>query len=106
MSETKHTPGPWRYTVRNDNGLPATLYADNDGCDVDMADFCMDWVEAFCDEAHANARLIAAAPELLAALVELDRVSAGLSDYDGIEIGGAPEAWQQARAAINKAQND
>lgn len=53
--ENKHTPGPW--TVGD---TPAIVYDDN-ACEVAMATFNQESFEA-------NARLIAAAPELLAAL--------------------------------------
>jgi hypothetical protein len=68
VSDQKFTPGPWFYTGKNDEaevrhvgtvdgemyeGEIAALY----GCDVNQ---------------EANARLIAAAPELLEALQEVD----------------------------------
>lgn len=105
---TKHTPGPWtvlpeevdrdyirvrgtrlgeRYKVANvptvtGRGVPAR--------------------EA--DETRANARLIAAAPELLEALEVLEAYVANniVTDYPtGIDIEGT--AFQRARAAIAKA---
>lgn len=63
MSESKHTPGPWRICIRNgylrveaDQGK-----AWNNPTICDLAEF---------DNAKANARLIAAAPELLTATKE------------------------------------
>lgn len=67
MNETKHTPGPWEswphnrarhpvhsYGISAEGGLP---------CDVaDVIDF-----DGSPGESEANARLIAAAPDLLAA---------------------------------------
>lgn len=82
-----HTPGPWEQ--------------DRDGC-VAMRgqrvifDAAPDG--ASVEEARANRRLIAAAPELLAALnAALDEVDA--AQADGVE----PPAWAAAaRAAIAK----
>jgi len=59
MSEFKGTPGQWKYGVRNNNGL--------------MISFCGVFIgEVFLDITTSNdrkdARLIAAAPELLDAL--------------------------------------
>lgn len=67
MSELKHTPGPW---VANDKHCgnnpwrvePATKDWLNDGWTI---------ADLLGPDAEANARLIAAAPELLAALVQL-----------------------------------
>lgn len=84
----KHTPGPW--DARSFNGgvfaqdvFVASVYGDDPDCRPD-------------DRMRANARLIAAAPELLDALIELADCGA--------------EAWGEdrpcvriARAAIAKA---
>jgi hypothetical protein len=67
MSETsvkgnvKHTPGPWK--VESD-GMAIAL-----GGEVITSRFAPE--NAYADEARANARLIAAAPELLNALRRL-----------------------------------
>jgi len=53
-----HTPGPWRAGIPSD-GLHVTLVETPDGKPVARADFGR-------DECSANARLMAAAPELLA----------------------------------------
>jgi len=51
-----HTPGPWRYTIAE--------Y----GCTTIWADKHPIAIVYSCDEKKANAALIAAAPDLLAAL--------------------------------------
>lgn len=65
-SETqKHTPGPWRTgglsggAVFSGEKMVAAVYGDDRECNVDK-------------RMQANARLIAAAPELLEALRDLD----------------------------------
>ena len=94
----KHTPGPW-LTDRNNvhTGQIATVY------------HCIgnDWIEIWTDkwletglgegEQEANARLIAAAPDLLAALQSV------LSN--SLDSQGLADAHKQARAAIAKATN-
>jgi hypothetical protein len=80
---TKHTPGPWKY-------LPdAWIIAD-----VGSVVLTSQGME------KADARLIAAAPDMLAALREL------VEDYEAAYGGNdedAPKALTQARAAIAKA---
>lgn len=77
--ENKHTPGPW--TVGD---TPAIVYDDN-ACEVAIATFNQESCEA-------NARLIAAAPELLAAL----------EAWVDCEIA-SQECFKLSRAAIAKA---
>lgn len=105
---TKHTPGPWRtgHYVRDDHtcncryifgnddrmGAVAEVYVTEDD-DVDPSD------NPPPEEAKANMHLIAAAPELLAALDEI---------VDALESGYVPERdgeiLKAARAAISKAE--
>lgn len=91
--QTKHTPGPWHIGVR-------TFHAGRDvygpkGEPVAVAD---DAITA-TPEAEANARLIAAAPELLAALRHL------LEDAVALNMGESDRSGvlAEARAAIDKA---
>jgi len=92
MSETTHTPGPW--LVTGGNATPCV----NDLTGRDVA-----WPSRRRGyPAMANARLIAAAPELLDAL--RDVVS-----YYVVRIGGKVDtrraaALDRARAAIAKAE--
>lgn len=88
-TEAKHTPGPWATdggdtVVAMGNQVVVTAPA------PDGASF---------DEMKANARLIAAAPDLLEALQFMhDCVTAGLTpNFDGAQ-------WGKVVAAINKAQ--
>jgi len=67
----KHTPGPWS-ALRHEPG-DTIIIADMDGGCDDLAEVFYSGratVQQPHDEALANARLIAAAPDLLAALQE------------------------------------
>lgn len=84
-----HTPGPWveLHDFDGDYGIfggPNLVAVTNHDTDED----------------HANARLIAAAPEMLEALEEL------LGRVQGL-LGGEPaELWCKADAAIRKAKGE
>ena len=90
----KHTPGPWTYEqisnnayVIDENGSAVMLYRNPD------------------DEMKANARLIAAAPELLEALegmlaIDQENHQRGHDDDD------VCKEVQTARAAIAKAKGE
>lgn len=109
MNEHKHTPGPW-HTSRNER-LPYLIYASDGYVVADVK------VYHGRHDIMANARLIAAAPELLDALegvcealeVTLSRLGVcGLGDgkdhkVDESSWGGTSEL-QGARAAIAKAR--
>src|SRR5699024_2296674 len=96
-SEFKGTPGPWQ-TDRNNchAGQIATIHhcLSNDWVEI----WSPDWPDDE-DVQEANARLIAAAPDLMAALQALmDEESRG-------RIMPIGPAWDMARAAIAKALN-
>jgi hypothetical protein len=96
MTNTKHTPGPWHIHDTE----PFTVCGP-DGDSVAGADA----FKRSMEENGANARLIAAAPELLMALIWLvdlkaKKDAAGKnSEYEEEKI----LAWAGARAAILKA---
>ena len=81
----KHTPGPWKagtgWVGTNDNAM-----------------ICGDFPGIYRDngQAEANLRLIAAAPDLLAALIQM------LHEY--APLMGSTQAVDVARAAIAKAE--
>jgi hypothetical protein len=102
-----HTRGPWMYATGEDwDGAHVTdkngrIVADCQGCDMPGASG-----EVGTDEAKANARLIAAAPEMLAALIaSLDYV---VLKGAGMELSSEAlnELCAGIRAAISKAEGN
>jgi hypothetical protein len=95
-----HTPGPWQQADGDDMEIEAAVGAAI--CTVLTAvDFpCVEDVDAAAveRECEANARLIAAAPELLSAL---ETVMA--NNRTGATGQIARDGWAKARAAISKA---
>lgn len=87
---TQHTPGPWHRNIRA-NGKYPTIFAGRNQ-HVAVASQQKDTAET-----EANIDLIAAAPDMLAALKEI----AGIADDDGV-----PDCLEHkiARAAIAKAE--
>lgn len=98
MSESKHTPGPWRI-FETDHGSKIIGIGSEDGAGVADAGFGL-W-GGDSDEARANARLVAAAPELLEALKYLVMHCKGLDRFEGNPIN---EAIRAGREAIAKAE--
>lgn len=98
-----HTPGPWHVEPHRDDCLWVAVPAPV-GRKV-IAVLCIGFDEPWDSQQHANARLIAAAPDLLEALKAAQR------DLETVERemqGIAPEAVSPAlpiiRAAIAKAE--
>lgn len=99
MNEPKHTPGPWAIKWANQedafldgsNGEAVFLLRDlSQGVDEDLNE--------------ANARLIAAAPDLLSALSRLLEITLDACLADGFELDTyQTEARNQAIAALEKA---
>ena len=108
---SKHTPGPWEFEVEtNDSGgwraraqcvriwNGATLIADYDTSACEYADD---------DENAANARLMAAAPELLAALIDMDEAYCDVGpDMTQEKRNFGRKTLIAARAAIAKATGE
>lgn len=88
----RHTPGPWISSGENEGELGLSIYADNAESGYKLPAI------AYGPNSEANARLIAAAPDLLEALQEL---------LD-LKLSGAQllRATALARAAIAKANED
>jgi hypothetical protein len=93
---SKHTPGPWRYC--KENGSPTTgqhmIAGGKPGYLAEVRDCGSGCVEA-------NARLIAAAPDLLAVLQELQECAEYWSEYD-VPLG----IVDRINAAIAKATGE
>ncbi|MFH6895126.1 hypothetical protein ACHCAL_13855 [Providencia huaxiensis] len=86
----KHTPAPWKYTIRNANEIMTTFHG------VTIGDVYLDITTA---NQKADSHLIAAAPELLEALIEL--TESAKEAIDG--LGDLSDAIDTAKAAIKKA---
>jgi len=79
-NETKHTPGPWtaeptqsgNYNIRQRPAFRPALV----------------WDTGLGDETYANARLIAAAPDLLAALRDVQIALAQWRDSEPVNVRG------------------
>lgn len=100
MSTAKHTAGPWSHTPLQD-----TIWA-NDGQTKVARVEELPWVETPSGKhssdwmtEQANAQLIAAAPDLLAACKAAECAFVGLRPNDPFFT-----AWQTLRAAITKAE--
>lgn len=97
MNEVKHTPGPWNndgrqyiYSERSASGRMACIAKLFPG-------------EVKGDQGIANARLIAAAPDLYRELVHLVRLLEPLERDGGLDVPGLA-TLNGARAAIAKAE--
>lgn len=112
MTDRKHTPGPWkkvkfsedqwRCPMREDSmTTTGRLIHSEEGEAVAMAVTAYpSWTDEEKEaELEANARLIAAAPELLEALK-------GLLNYENLGAYARSDVRKQARAAIAKATGD
>lgn len=82
----QHTPGPWTFEPGTIDDFPYVIYGEDCLC-----------VESGKD---SDARLIAAAPDLLEAL---ERTLSWLTSYKGEGTMGPNGPYEQARAAISKA---
>ncbi|MEY0981439.1 hypothetical protein AB7206_12755 [Providencia alcalifaciens] len=88
--EFKHTSAPWKHTVRNANEIMTTFHG------VTIGDVYLDITTA---NQKADSHLIAAAPELLEALIEL--TESAKEAIDG--LGDLADAIDTAKAVIAKA---
>ena len=97
MSKQNHTPGPWEHTGPGD-----IVGKEDNGYGLGYVDVCSVYLRTVRGRTNANARLIAAAPELLDALQAMTEIAE-------MTIGWLPTPPNadgpliQARAAIAKA---
>lgn len=93
---SKHTPGPWNFNVGKNgkvDGLPAIRI-------YNQYDMVIDFAHARGEQDIADARLIAAAPEMLAALKAIFQARAPQLNFD---FSNAPD-MRMLVAAIEKAE--
>jgi hypothetical protein len=103
---SKHTPGPWRVypttelvDARGTEGVTG-YNIESESCEI----VGVEGIEFWKENAEANARLIAAAPELLEALTSL--LSEAEAFASAIRAYANSEAIAAARAAIAKAKGE
>lgn len=97
MSGVKHTPGPWtaHKTIEAHDGMPECWQIDAEHDAVCTTQFC------YAPNTEANARLIAAAPDLLDALESL------VEHTDGISLPVTAHMMRnRAREAITRARGE
>ena len=102
MSESRHTPGPWRVRPGKNSDGEETLFIESDRESIATMDVVSVNGGPFVlpPRAWANARLIAAAPDLLAALILCERA---LEERDAEAEG---HAAKEARYIISKAKGE
>jgi len=88
-----YTTGPWFLNLENDTYI--TVHTEH----RDICDMTTDFGDVA--EAEANGRLVAAAPEMLAILEELEESAAYWSEYD-VPVG----IVERIREAIKKARGE
>jgi len=104
-TQTAHTPGPWRVT---EYGGEIAIHAE-DNTKIALPE---KWFASDRAEAAANARLIAAAPDLLAALeaavayLEANRPQGKIRDIFSALNHYENDVMKPARAAIAKATKE
>ena len=96
-NDARHTPGPWK-AVEAAYNPPGWLWVQN-GPGALLADVHQN-VNIPLDARNANARLMAAAPELLEALQEI------ITAADGEGWSQLDAGFTKARAAVAKALGD
>lgn len=103
----KHTPGPWRFVVPPDGGnrtrqiIAAAPDSDRNAYPHTVGRWIADVRGAWgSEQMESDARLIAAAPDLLEAC------EAMIEEYETGKQTPAYEIREKARAAINKAHGE
>lgn len=100
MSAAKHTPGPWEFATRPDSGGVSRPVVTH-GMDLICAVSRRDGNDA---ESESNARLIAAAPELLEVMTKCEALLASITSISTDLAPFRDSVLRQARAAIARAE--
>lgn len=103
MSENKHTPGPWT-VVTHGEAAYVSMFVGKDGLPPSATGNAEFSVQPYIrrTEALANARLIAAAPNLLSTLLQAEAFISGF-EGDGTQ-DGVEALLAGIRSAIAKAE--
>ncbi|MGU1528618.1 hypothetical protein ACSEOK_26890 [Pseudomonas aeruginosa] len=102
MSKQSHTPGPWKWSesYKTEDGRETfTLVCENYEYGILSCDGLGNSPQSLGPQGMADAKLIAAAPELLEALQDLDALRGPFPPSDD----AVEAAWRKASAAIAKA---
>lgn len=100
---SKHTKGPWKVIPYNDNGDHGFAVQNASGEQIcETKRYSNGWRTKLYDQAQDNAKLIAAAPDMLEALLAV------VNAHEGAIVGGAnpacSAAWDLALNAISQAR--
>jgi hypothetical protein len=105
-TQTKHTPGPWFRACNSPAGIQVVTcnQSDEPNALIATVNHCViNPKQDVSDEVGANARLIAAAPDLLVALEQCVSI---IVRHANATLGDGVVTLQVARAAIAKAQGE
>lgn len=101
MKQFKGTPPPWFYSGKHDES--DVRYVRNSNTYTGCNDVCTLYMGS-ASEQEANAKLIAAAPDLLEALQDAEKaLFPALDNAFGEKVANENRELMQVRAAINKA---
>lgn len=113
MSGVKHTRGPWRYEDNAPHSVGSAWVSSDEVREIAMCNGTRKGSHGFCyvmndGENEANARLIAAAPDLLTVAIKSHEPYVGLSEEDIRSVYGLEEAKLAIalRDAITRATGD
>jgi hypothetical protein len=101
--EAKHTPGPWEISSIDGRTIGPVAYTHTDP-EVRAIEIpqmkAVAVVKERIEETEANARLISAAPEMLAMLIELNEFMRHYNSPDASSIYDEARTWKMALAEI------
>ncbi len=103
---TAHTPGPWHVAEGHEHSedCPLNVWSSDGRIVAAIVGQGLNLLDAPTAEGAANARLIAAAPRLLAALAVAEEFMSGFEDDETQE--GMAAKMAQIRAAIDAATQE